>query len=71
MVWRSVRAGGDTKTRKSRPTLALPVRCVEALTFHRDYQDGQRNAAGRRWREHGLVFASAVGTERNANNALR
>jgi integrase len=25
MVWRSVRAGGDTKTRQSRRTLALPV----------------------------------------------
>ena len=28
MVWRSVRTGGDTKTRKSRRTLALPLRCV-------------------------------------------
>ena len=28
MVWRSVRVGGDTKTRKSRRTLALPQRCV-------------------------------------------
>ena len=27
-VWRSVRAGGDTKTRTSRRTLALPERCV-------------------------------------------
>jgi integrase len=30
-VWRSVRAGGDTKTRKSRRTLALPARCVDAI----------------------------------------
>ena len=30
-VWRSVRAGGDTKTRRSRRTIALPDRCVEAL----------------------------------------
>jgi integrase len=30
-VWRSVRTGGDTKTRKSRRTLALPKRCVDAL----------------------------------------
>lgn len=71
MVWRSVRTGGDTKTRKSRRTLALPVRCVEALAFHRDYQDRQRKAAGKKWHERGLVFASAVGTERNANNVLR
>jgi integrase len=71
MVWRSVRAGGDTKTRKSRRTLALPVRCVQALASYRDYQDRQRSAAGTRWHEHGLVFASAVGTARNANNVLR
>jgi hypothetical protein len=30
-VWRSVGAGGDTKTKKSRRTLALPKRCVDAL----------------------------------------
>lgn len=35
MVWRSVRAGGDTKTKRSRRTLALPTRCVEALRKHR------------------------------------
>jgi hypothetical protein len=31
MVWRSVRAGDDTKTRKSRRTLALPLHCVSEL----------------------------------------
>jgi len=30
-VWRSVRTGGDTKTRKSRRTLALPQRAISAL----------------------------------------
>lgn len=30
-VWRSVRPGGDTKTEKSRRTLELPDRCVDAL----------------------------------------
>lgn len=71
MVWHSVRARGETKTRKSRRTLALPKRCVEALTFQLEYQDKQRAAAGHDWQEHGLVFASAVGTPRNANNVLR
>jgi integrase len=71
LVWRSVRAGGDTKTRKSRRTLALPMRCVEALSLHRIHPDHQRQAAGQQWHERGLVFASAVGTERNANNVLR
>jgi integrase len=71
MVWRSVRARGETKTKKSRRTLALPKRCVDALIWHREFQDGQRLAAGKAWQEHGLVFASAVGTPRNANNVLR
>ena len=71
MVWRSVRAGGETKTKKSRRTLALPMRCVEALGIHRELQQSQRQAPGKAWQEHGLVFASSVGTERNANNVLR
>ncbi len=71
MVWRSVRARGETKTKKSRRTLKLPERCVEALRFHLELQQGQRKAAGKAWQEHGLVFASATGTMRNANNVLR
>jgi integrase len=35
-VRRSERYGGDTKAEKSRRTLALPQRCVEALRQHRD-----------------------------------
>jgi integrase len=45
-VWRSVRAGGDTKTGRSRRTLALPKRCVDALRDLRDRQDQEREAAG-------------------------
>ena len=55
-VWRSVRAGGDTKTRKSRRTLALPKRCVDALRDLRDRQDQERQAVGSRWQDNGLVF---------------
>lgn len=71
MVWRLVRTSGDTKTRYSRRTLALPARCVDALRLHREYQDRQRTVAGARWRERGPVLSSTVGTERNANNVLR
>jgi integrase len=71
MLWRSVRAGSDTKTQKSRRTLALPTRCVEALRFHDELQAKQRQAAGESWQEHGLVFASSVGTPRDVNNVLR
>jgi len=70
-VWHSVRAGGETKTRRSRRTPALPRRCVDALRLHSDLQAQQRQAAGTAWQEHGLVFASSVGTARNANNVLR
>ena len=61
-VWRSVRAGGDTKTRQSRRTLALPARCVEALRAQAAQQERDRTAAGDRWHETGLVFTSRVGT---------
>jgi integrase len=61
-VWRSVRAGGDTKTRKSRRTLALPQRCVEALHAQRSQQEQDRLTAGPSWVETGLVFTSKVGT---------
>jgi integrase len=48
MVWCSVRAGGDTKTRKSRRTLELPQRCADALRLHRDRQDQLHKQAGDR-----------------------
>jgi integrase len=71
MVWRSVRAGGDTKTRKSRRTLALPRRCVVALTVHRDRQAAARTVAGDRWAHLDLVFASETGTALDAANVRR
>jgi integrase len=48
-VWRSVREGGDTKTKKSRRTLALPLRGVNALRRHRQLQDEARVQAGADW----------------------
>jgi integrase len=70
-VWRSERHGGDTKTEKSRRTLALPRRCVEAHRQHMEQQEGDRLRAGELWEEHGLVFASRVGTPLSANNVIR
>lgn len=67
-VWRSVRAGGDTKTQKSRRTLALPRRCVEVLRLHREEQ---RREQGGSWTIGGLVFASSAGTELDASNVRR
>jgi integrase len=45
-VWRSQRYGGDTKTGKSRRTLALPRHCVDALRGHRKLQAEERLRAG-------------------------
>jgi integrase len=70
-VWRSVRAGADTKTRKSRRTLALPRRCIDALERQWEQQQRDRVAAGGRWREHGLVFASKVGTALDPSHVRR
>ena len=70
-VWRSDRYGGDTKTEKSRRTLALPQRCVEALRQHRELQDGDRLRTGELWQDHGLVFSSRIGTPLTANNVIR
>ncbi|HZC73588.1 MAG TPA: site-specific integrase, partial [Jatrophihabitans sp.] len=70
-VWRSVRKGGDTKTKKSRRTLALPRRCVTLLRQHRLDQDADRLRAGDEWREHGLVFATSIGTQMDAPNVRR
>jgi integrase len=70
-VWRADRAGGDTKTPKSRRTLALPRKCVEALREHRVRQAEDRLAAGPLRKDHDLVFASAVGTPMDDHNVRR
>jgi integrase len=71
MVWRSVRAGGDTKTKRSRRTLALPQRCVDVLRQHRIRQDALRQQAGSRWQDYDLVFPSRVGTPWDASHVRR
>jgi integrase len=70
-VWRADRAGGDTKTPKSRRTLALARRCVEALREQRVRQAEDRLAAGPLWQDHNLVFASIVGTPLDDHNVRR
>jgi integrase len=54
MVWRSVRAHGDTKTARSRRTLKLPEIAVEALRAQKRRQAAERDRAGDQWQEHGL-----------------
>lgn len=71
MVWRSVREGNDTKTKKSRRTLALPVGLVQVLRRHREKQAARVAKAGKRWDPNGLVFATQNGTEMDARNVAR
>ncbi|WP_172383570.1 tyrosine-type recombinase/integrase [Streptomyces sp. MNP-20] len=70
-VWRSVRRTGDTKTRKSRRTLALPGRAIDALKVQRRRQRRQRLAAGDKWQDNGLVFTTGVGTQLDATAVRR
>lgn len=70
-VWRSVRAGGDTKTRESRRTLTLPAQAVDALRAHKISQVKDRLAAGELWHDSGLVYFSQVGTALDAANVRR
>jgi len=71
MVWRSVRAGGDTKTRKSRRTLKLPQRRVDVLRDHQARQEEISQASGSRWQDNDLVFPSRAGTPADASHVRR
>jgi len=70
-VWRSVRAHGDTKTERSRRTLALPAAAVQALRAWQDSQAGERLAAGDGWQDTGLVFTSHLGAALDAANVRK
>lgn len=70
-VWRSGRAGGDTKTAKSRRTLALPQQVAAVLRTHKVRQAEWRLRAGSRWVDTSLVFTSTVGTELDASHVRR
>jgi integrase len=70
-VWRSVRSHADTKTEKSRRTLALPHMAVDVLRTHKERQAEERQTAGARWNDHDLVFATSTGAALDAANVRR
>jgi integrase len=70
-VWRSVRAHGDTKTKKSRRSLGLPRMAVEVLREHLQRQADARLRAGVLWQDNGLVFTTAHGTQLDAADVRR
>jgi integrase len=67
-VWRSVRLHGDTKTEKSRRTLALPHSAVTAPRSSGSGRPEARLATGELWHDEGLVFTSSVGTALDASH---
>jgi integrase len=71
MVWRSVRAHGDTKTMRSRRTLKLPEIAVDALRTQKRRQADDRARAADQWREQGLVLTTSVGTAFESHNLRR
>jgi integrase len=59
------------KTRYSRRTVPLPPQVVDALRAHRAVQDAERAAAGAKWQDSGMVFASRAGTPMEPDNLRR
>jgi len=70
-VWRSVRAGGDTKTQKSRRTLEIPDEVARALRQHHANQAAKRLKAGEWWQDQDLVFCTRNGKPLAAGNVRR
>ena len=61
----------ETKTDRSRRTIALPQTAAAALRVHRTRQLRERLAAGSRWQETGLVFTTTIGTPLEPRNVTR
>jgi integrase len=58
----------DPKTTRATRTFVLPAEAVAALKAQEGRQRGERDALGDRYRDHNLVFTTAIGTPLNASN---
>ena len=67
-VLRADRAGGDTKTPRSRRALKLAQMAVGALREWQVDQAAEREAAGSHWQDTGRVFTTAAGTPLGARH---
>jgi integrase len=76
-VWRSVRVTGDTKTRLSRRTLAMPKRCLDVLAQQREAQASARQVRRGRTgtsssaREQAVSWRLAMSGGRSASSRRR
>jgi integrase len=60
-VWRSASRTGDVKTPKSKRSLVLPQRAINALHAHKKHQAAERLVAGSAWQDNNLVFCHEDG----------
>jgi len=61
----------ETKTRRSRRTIVLPVMTAESLREHRGQQDKQRRAAAKGWQKSDFVFTTLSGRPFDPRNVQR
>lgn len=61
----------ETKTRRSRRTIALPVMTADVLRRQRSQQINQRRAAGREWYNGDFVFTASSGRPLDSRNVGR
>jgi integrase len=61
----------EPKTERSRRSVPLSAPLVAMLRAHRADQEAERHAAGDQWQDHGLVFATELGTPVDPRNILR
>lgn len=52
----------EPKTKRSRRTIKLPGVAISAMHAHRKAQAQERELAGNRWQDWGLVFTTPIGT---------
>ena len=62
---------GPPKRSKSRRSVKLTTRALEALTAHRERQMEEREKLAELWHDHGFVFTTQVGTPINRHNFFR
>ena len=70
-VLRADRAGGDTKTPRSRRALQLAQMAAGALRAWQADQAAEREAAGSHWQDTGRVFTTATGTPLGARHVRK
>jgi integrase len=61
---------GPTKNDESRRTIDLATITLDALTAHKTQQRAQRQLAGTKWQNSGLVFTTGLGTPLDISNVL-